>query len=75
MKQKSLETVLYQGRYVPKNAFRAFVYNSKGQMLAQNYQHYQMLIDSKEWFSTKAEIPKPEKVKKHDIASNSLSNG
>lgn len=54
--------VLYQGRWVDKVHFRAFVYNADGQKLAKSYDEYAAMIESGEWFSTKEEI-KPVEVK------------
>lgn len=51
--------VLYQGRLVDRDTFRAFVYDAEGtQVLAQNYDEYQKLVGSGIWFSTQAEAIK-----------------
>lgn len=49
--------VLYQGRWVSREHFRAFVYNSTGEKLAKSYQEFSDLISSGVWFSDKSEIP------------------
>lgn len=49
--------VLYQGRWVSKEYFRAFVYNSTGQKLAKSYQEFSDLISSGAWFVNKSDIP------------------
>ena len=48
--------VLYQGRWVRRNNFRAFVYNLESNKLANSYDEYTKLIESGLWFSTKEEI-------------------
>lgn len=71
MLKKKEEFVTYQGRVVPKEYFRVFVYNHNGQRLIKSYEEFQAHIASKQWFETKAEIPpiKSPKVKKHDADS------
>lgn len=49
--------VLYQGRWVSREHFCAFVYNSTGQKLAKSYQEFSDLISSGVWFTDKSEIP------------------
>ena len=41
--------VLYMGRWVSKEHFKAFVYNNTGQMLAKSYQEFINLISSGVW--------------------------
>lgn len=48
--------VFYQGRWVDKENFRAFVYSADSQKLANSYQEYHQLIESGLWFSSKDEI-------------------
>ncbi len=43
------EQVLYLGRWVSREHFKAFVYNSTGQHLAKSYQEYSELISSGLW--------------------------
>lgn len=45
--------VLYQGRWVARDHFRAFVYNATEQKLANSYQEYSELIESGLWFASK----------------------
>ena len=73
-REKPVEMVDYKGRCVPKKFFRAFVYSNEGQHLAESYEEYLVLIASKKWFSTKAEIPQPVKGKKHGSSSASTDN-
>lgn len=55
---ESIDTqVLYQGRWVSKQFFRAFVYNSTSQKLANSYKEFSDLISSGAWFASKADIP------------------
>lgn len=55
--------VLYQGRWVDKKNFRAFVYNSNCEKLANSYDEYASLIESGLWFSTKEDVKPVEEVK------------
>lgn len=45
--------VLYMGRWVSREYFRAFVYNSTGQKLANSYQEFIDLIASGVWNAEK----------------------
>jgi hypothetical protein len=64
--KKSEPMVVYQGRTVPRNSFRAFVYSADGEYLANSYEEFQVCIASEKWFETKAEAlqPKSEKPEK-----------
>ena len=68
---KREEFVEYQGRQVPRNHFRAFVYNQTGERLVNSYDEFRMHIDSKQWFETKDAIKaiKRKKVKDDDADS------
>jgi hypothetical protein len=47
---------MYLGRWVDKSTFRAFVYDAQGnQKLANNYNDYERLTGSGEWFAVKPE--------------------
>ena len=48
--------VLYKGRWVSREYFAAFVYNSTGQKLAKTYDEFSELISSGIWFETKQPI-------------------
>ncbi len=73
MKKAKSEKVSYQGRMVPKEHFRVFVYNANGQKLANSYEEFLSLLASKEWFEKKSDIPvKVEKVKKDDADSKGI---
>ncbi len=48
--------VLYLGRWVSREFFRAFVYNSTGQKMANSYQEFSDLISSGIWFADKLDI-------------------
>ena len=48
--------VLYQGRWVNRENFRAFVYNQTEKKLANSYKEYGELIETGLWFSTKDEV-------------------
>ena len=41
--------VLYMGRWVSREHFKAFVYNNEGQKLAKSYQEFIDLISSGVW--------------------------
>lgn len=49
-----MDMILYDGRVVPKEGFRAFVYGpDNAQKLANSWIEYESLISSGLWFSTK----------------------
>ena len=48
--------VLYQGRWVARETFRAFVYNSEAQKLVNSYKEYSDAIESGLWFSSKEDV-------------------
>lgn len=60
---KVQEFVTYQGRSIPKEHFRVFVYSRDGERLVNSYEEYVICLASKEWFETKNDIP-PLKLKK-----------
>jgi hypothetical protein len=49
--------ILYNGRWVSRKYFRAVVYNSTGEKLANSYQEFSDLIASGTWFAEKKDIP------------------
>jgi hypothetical protein len=49
--------VLYNGRWIAKEHFRAFVYNSTGQRVAESYDEYADLISSGAWFAEPSSVP------------------
>jgi len=59
MKQKKPDVpdILYQGRWISREHFRAFVYGTKGQKLANSHDEYEALIGSGEWFANKEDVP------------------
>ena len=62
---KPMDTqVLYRGRWVSREHFCAFVYNSTGEKLAKSYKEFSDLISSGVWFADKSDIP--------NIPSNSM---
>lgn len=50
------QQVEYQGRWVDKAHFRAFVYNEKEQKLAGSHEEYEKLISSGLWFSCRSDV-------------------
>ena len=58
----SMPQVLYQGRWVNRDKFRAFVYNASTKKLANSYEEYSHLIESGLWFSTKEEVEPKEPI-------------
>ena len=50
--------VLYLGRWVSREHFKAFVYNSGGQKLMNNYQEFSEAISSGVWFAEEKDVPK-----------------
>ena len=52
--------VMFQGRNVPVEGFRSFVYGPNNtQKLANNYDEYTDLISSGLWFSKPEAVPTP----------------
>ena len=49
--------ILYLGRWVSREHFKTFVYNSTGEKLAKSYQEFTDLISSGTWFAEKKDIP------------------
>lgn len=69
--------VLYQGRWVPRQYFRTWVFNAETQKLANSYKEYSDLIESGLWFSSKEDvIPKqPVNIKSaRKIKNNASAN-
>lgn len=58
--------VLYLGRWVDREHFCTFVYNSTGQHLAKSYDEFSRLIATGAWFATKEDVIKAEEVKKEE---------
>ena len=52
--------VLFDGRWVDKEHFTAFVYNSAGQKLAKSYDEFSEMIASGAWFASKKDMEKPD---------------
>ena len=52
-KEKIVKQVLYDGRWVDKDTFRAFVYQEGNQKLANSYSEFEQLIASGLWFESK----------------------
>lgn len=48
--------VLYLGRWVSREHFKAFVYNSTGEKLANDYDEFSEMISSGTWFAEKSDI-------------------
>lgn len=56
--QKSVDKqILYMGRWVDKEHFCTFVYNSSGQHLVKSYDEFSRLIATGIWFASKEDIP------------------
>lgn len=50
--------VLYDGRWVDREHFVVFVYNSTGQKLVKSYKDFMDAITSGSWFATKDDVKK-----------------
>jgi len=68
------ESVIYQGRLVPKEGFRVFVYSKDNvKKLASSWEEYLSLVTTGIWYPTTedaicaASIPPPEFVGKEEI--------
>ncbi len=71
-KKPVIDDVLYQGKWIPKEHFRTFVYGTKGQKLANSYAEYEALINSGEWFISKENVPI---VSEHKSSDRKLKHG
>lgn len=60
--------ILYNGRWVPREHFRAFVYNHGTEKLVNSYDEFMKMIASGLWFADRADIPKP--IAKNDETHN-----
>ena len=49
--------VLYLGRWVSREHFRAFVYNSTGQKMANSYDEFSDMISSGVWYAEPKDVP------------------
>lgn len=58
--------VLYLGRWVSREHFCAFVYNSTGQRLAKDYEDFSVLISSGAWFAERKDVEAEIKTQEHD---------
>jgi hypothetical protein len=54
--------VLYQGRWVSRQHFAAFIYKKDGQRLVNNYDEFANLIASGLWYAEKKDIPELNKI-------------
>lgn len=61
-KPKRVSQVFYNGRWVDKEFFRAFVYNTTEQKLAQSYKEYEALIATGLWFDNKTMAAEAKKL-------------
>lgn len=52
------EHVIYLGRTIPKEGFRAFIYGYEDtQKLVESWDEYEKNIATGSWFATKAAVP------------------
>jgi hypothetical protein len=68
---QSMGQVSYMGRWVDRMHFRAFVYSSTEQKVAESYEEFEKLISSGIWFITKADA---EKANSKKIIEDSAEN-
>lgn len=62
------ETVLYDGRVVSKEGFRAFIYGMDGKTkLVNSWDEFQESMSSGLWFPSKDKIPKRKKKKIEEV--------
>lgn len=54
---KSDTQVLYLGRWVSREHFCAFVYNTTGQKLVKSYDEFSSMISSGAWFAEPKDVP------------------
>jgi hypothetical protein len=67
-KPKRLSQVFYNGRWVDKDFFMAFVYSIDNQKLANNHKEYESLIATGLWFDNRALAIDAKKVLEQPIA-------
>lgn len=66
--------VMYEGRLVPMERFRAFVYSYGDQKkLVNSWKEFEESIHSGLWFSNKSKIPEKPKPKKKAVNDGSNS--
>jgi len=72
-KDSAVSQFYYQGRWVSKNNFRAFIYGKEDQQkLVNSYDEFIKEIESGEWFASKDEVkPKLKAVRKAKDGTNS----
>jgi len=61
-KPKRVSQAFYNGRWVDKEYFRAFVYNGTEQRLAKCYKEYEALISTGVWFDNTASALEAKKL-------------
>ena len=50
------DLVMYLGRKIPKEGFRAYIYSKDGaEKIAESYDEYELCVSTESWFSTKEE--------------------
>lgn len=71
------DCVLYQGRMVPREHFRVFVYGANNQKrLASSWEEYEELVKTGLWFDSLDAVPEvPESVTKREPSANKGNNG
>jgi hypothetical protein len=64
------------GRWVDKEHFCTFVYNSEGQHLVKSYDEFSRLIATGAWFASKEDIPAAKEAFKPEIvvASDNIAD-
>lgn len=72
-KPKTVTQVFYNGRWVDKEFFRVFVYNSTEQKLAESYKEYESLIATGIWFDSKDLANEHKKIKLEEAPQGNLS--
>jgi len=56
LKNNVKQQVMYLGRWVGKEHFRAFVYRENEQKLAESYEEFESLLATGTWFDSKENI-------------------
>lgn len=63
--EKPKEMVSYLGRFVQKEGFRAFIYNSDGsKKIAESFEEFEVYTSSDNWFATEEEARAPQRNRK-----------
>ncbi len=73
--KKRSEQVFYNGRWIDKDHFRAFIYNGADKKLAESYKQYEDLLSTGLWFSSTAQALEAKKPKLVEVVPEPIPTG